>query len=92
MERFNIEDFSGVENRRLAMICESRCEAEMFCSYLDSVGRRWNTDTRYTEWTNYPREDGTVIAYFFNMGTYSISSSRDDALKNGRYLRFKDFD
>lgn len=64
----------------------------MFCSYLDSVGKRWNTYNRYTEWTNYPREDGTVIAYFFNMGTYSTSSSRDDALKSGRYLRFKDFE
>lgn len=64
----------------------------MFCSYLDSAGRRWCTDLRYAGKTNYPREDGTVIAYFFNTGTYSTSSSRDDALKSGRYLRFKDFE
>ena len=64
----------------------------MFCSYLDSVGKRWNTGTRYTEWRYYPREDGTAIAYFFNRGTYSTSSHRDEVLESGRYLRFKDFE
>ena len=64
--KFNIDDYKG----DYVMHCKTEEEARNFLSYLDSIGKKWNSGGSYlqeTEWHHY--ESDTV--YFFNNGTYS---------------------
>lgn len=67
--KFNIEDYKG----NYAMHCKTEEEAKDFCRYLDSVGRKWSSGTKYTAdnlWHIF--KDNTC--YVFNYATYSSLS------------------
>lgn len=62
---FNIDDYKG----KYVMHCKTEEEAEVFCRYLDSIGRRWKSNDSYLSenyWDNY--EESTC--YDFNTNTY----------------------
>ena len=63
---FNIKDYPG----DVVMHCKTEKEARDFCEYLDSIGRKWHTGTRYTKklnWLTYRER----TCYCFNDGSYS---------------------
>lgn len=62
-------DITQYTHRYHAMHCPTEESAEIFCEYLESVGRRWGGGTKFTDvnnWSNY-RED---TCYAFNDKTY----------------------
>ena len=64
--KFNIDDYQG----RYVMHCKTKEEAESFCKYLHSVGRKWATGESYVKLNIYDRY-ADKTAYEFNDGTYS---------------------
>ena len=61
--KFNIEDYKD----KYVMHCKTEEEAKDFCRYLDSVGRKWCSNIKYTEktmWECYKDE----TCYNFNIG------------------------
>lgn len=59
--RFNIEDYKG----KYVMHCKTEEEAEIFCKYLHSIGRTWNSGDSYLSksyWDTYKES----ICYNFN--------------------------
>ena len=65
---FPIQSFTDLN---IGMLCATEEEAEVFLSFLDSVGRRWSDGGSYKE--NY-RWRGAETVYFFNKGTYGTLS------------------
>ena len=63
--KFNINDYKG----NYVMHCKTEAEARDFCRYLNSVGRKWCSDTSYLEKTCYHDYCSDTV-YFFNVGTY----------------------
>ena len=67
-KKFDLEQYSSKKNKYV-MHCRTKEESEDFCNYLDSVGRKWNNNKRYTEcdvWNIYEEE----TCYNFNTGEY----------------------
>ena len=64
--KFNIENYKG----DYVMHCKTQEEANDFCRYLDSVGRKWSTGYNYINNTHYDSY-GKYTAYNFNQGTYA---------------------
>lgn len=63
--RFNIEDYKD----DYVMHCNTEEKANVFCKYLNSVGRKWNSDCSYlevNEWAYYEED----TCYNFNYGTF----------------------
>lgn len=59
--KFNIEDYKG----KYVMHCKTEEEAEIFCKYLYSIGRTWNSGDSYLSksyWDTYKES----ICYNFN--------------------------
>lgn len=83
--RFNIDNYKG----KYVMHCETEDEAITFCNYLDSIGKRWTSGSRYTEYTcHYINRENTV--YYFNADEYgSLLGAEED---NYTILEFSDFD
>src|SRR5574344_1421922 len=53
--RFNIEDYKD----KYVMHCNTEEKANVFCKYLNSVGRKWNSDCSYleaNEWAYYEED------------------------------------
>lgn len=83
--KFNIDDYSG----KYVMHCVTEEEAERFCEYLDSVGRKWSSLQRYTKFTNFDSYLSKTV-YYFNEGTFGTLDLVDR--KKYYVLRFSDFD
>lgn len=62
---FNIDDYKG----KYVMHCKTEKEAEIFCKYLHSIGRTWNTGDSYVP-ESYWDEYKESMCYSFNDGTY----------------------
>lgn len=82
--KFNIDDYKG----KYVMHCKTKEEAEDFCRYLDSIGRKWKYGISYirkTFWNNWESE----TAYDFN----SADFGRVIDYKNNGYkiLEWSDF-
>lgn len=63
--KFNIDDYKG----RYVMHCKTEEEAKDFLSYLDSVGREWDSGDSYLSHTNWNGYKSDTV-YFFNRNTY----------------------
>ena len=65
--KFDINDYKG----KYAMHCKTEEEANDFCKYMDSIGRKWrNNYTRYTENNSY-HVHGSETTYSFNENAFS---------------------
>ena len=64
--QFEIEKYSG----KYAMHCKTKEEAEDFCSYLHSIGRKWCDGESYLEATHFDDYKENTV-YYFNEGEYS---------------------
>ena len=73
--KFDIDNYKG----RYAMRCKTRKEAEDFCTYLHSVGRKWHTGKGYDEMNGFDYY-GDAGVYCFNRG---YRESIFDATFNG---------
>ena len=83
--RFNIEDYKG----RYAMHCKTEEEAKDFCRYLDSLGRKWCNNKKYTE-ENYWRYYKDEICYDFNNDN-AYSGTESFIRHNYKILEWSDF-
>ena len=64
-KKFNINDYKG----DYVMHCDTEEKANVFCKYLDSVGKKWNNGWSYLKtnaWDNYEED----ICYSFNYGGF----------------------
>lgn len=64
-EKFDISKYPG----KYVMHCRTKEESDVFHRYLDSIGKRWTSGHRYTEW--FPgmfRSASEGFAYNFNAG------------------------
>lgn len=87
--KFDIENHKN-EYAKCVMLCKTQEEAEIFCRYLNSVGRKWRGNVSYsastTNWDTY--KDQTC--YAFNEGTFSPIRHYK---RNGyQILTFSDYD
>lgn len=83
--RFNINDYEG----KYVMHCKTEEEAEVFCRYLDSVGRKWCNGISYlqeNEWIIYTDQ----TCYAFNQSMYGSVFFLTD--RNYTILEFSDFE
>ena len=65
--KFDINDYKG----KYAMHCKTEEEANDFCKYMDSIGRRWcNNSTRYTQNNSY-YVYGSKTTYTFNENAFA---------------------
>ena len=82
--KFNIDDYKG----NYVMHCKTKEEAESFCKYLHSLGKKWSNRDNYfphTNWENY----GTCTCYDFNRNEFSGISFYK--AKNYTILEWEDF-
>ena len=63
--KFNINDYKG----KYVMHCKTEAEANHFCAYLDSIGKRWATGSRYTD-DNFYKAYMSNTVYYFNTDTF----------------------
>ena len=84
--KFNIDEYKG---DNIVMRCRTQESAEQFLKYLDSVGRRWCSGTKYTKNSQFVcYKDRTC--YRFNRGEYgSVEYFEEYAYE---ILEFEDFD
>ena len=64
--KFDILDYPG----NYVMHCKTEKEAQDFCNYLDSIGRRWTSGTMYIQKTNWGTY-GKDTVYNFNYGSFA---------------------
>lgn len=83
IQMFNISDYRG----NYVMHCNTKGKANIFCRYLDSVDRYWQSGDRYVENTYYSRYKGDTV-YYFNNRTFGRLGLVDD---NFTVLEFDDF-
>ena len=83
--RFNIEDYKG----KYVMHCKTEEEAKDFCNYLDSLGRKWCNNKKYTE-ENYWRYYKDEICYDFNNDN-AYSGTESFIRHNYKILEWSDF-
>lgn len=101
-KNFNIDDYKDSKDKQYVMHCKTKKQAETFCKYLNSVGRKWITGESYLSKTNW-EVNKSKTGYDFNKGMYRnidiITIYRDEYLKLGCYkwdydhivLEFDDF-
>ena len=82
--RFDFDDYCG-RGKRYAMRCRNRAEAEVFLTYLDSLGKHWSSGHSYLNldfsW------DPRWPCYIFCEGLRC-----EDGNSHFTYLKFSDFD
>lgn len=88
MKKFNIKDYKG----KYAMFCENIEQAEIFCKYLDSVGKRWTNGDRYIDVLK-----DLIYEYDFHQGVFYLDEPEWDGCKevvktDYQILNFLDFD
>lgn len=84
--KFNINDYEG----KYAMHCKTQEEAEIFCRYLNSVGKKWRGNVSYTIYTTYWDTYKDQTCYALNEGRFSPIRYYK---RNGYYiLEFSDYD
>ena len=66
MNSFNIDDYKG----KYAMHCKTKEEAEDFCKYLDTLGKKWCSGKSYVEVSNWDRY-GKNTCYNFISNSFS---------------------
>lgn len=64
--KFNIEDYKG----NYVIHCKTEEEAKDFCNYLDSLGRKWCNNKKYTE-ENYWQYYQDETCYDFNDNSFN---------------------
>lgn len=64
--KFNIDDYKG----NYVMHCKTEEEAKDFCNYLDSLGRKWCNNKKYTE-ENYWQYYQDETCYDFNDNSFN---------------------
>lgn len=82
--KFNFDDYRG-RGKRYAMCCRNRAEAEVFLTYLDSLGKRWSSGRSYLD-LEYSWDPFTPC-YIFKDGVRC-----SDTEPGITYLEFSDFD
>ena len=85
MLKFKIEDYKG----KYVMHCKTEEEAKDFCNYLDSLGRKWCNNKKYTE-ENYWRYYKDEICYDFNNDN-AYSGTESFIRHNYKILEWSDF-
>ena len=82
--KFNFDDYRG-RGKQYAMRCRNREEAEIFLTYLDSLGKRWSSGRSYLDlkysWSPF------TPCYIFKQGLRC-----EDGMSHITYLEFSDFD
>lgn len=81
---FNFDDYCD-PGKRYAMRCRNRAEAEVFLTYLDSLGKSWHTGYRYLDFDY--GWNPTFPCYIFQEGLRC-----EDGRPDFTYLEFSDFD
>lgn len=66
---FNARDYRATD--RVVMHCTTKEFAEIFTKYLESIGRRWNSGDKYSEYGTRFFEYGDETCYNFCLGTFS---------------------
>lgn len=88
---FKLEDYKNSDDKTYCMHCETLDEAESFCNFLHSQGRKWRGGTSYLPedvW-RYNRED---TVYYFNVGTLgSYKKAKTYKLPKVIILEWSDF-
>ena len=83
--KFNIEDYKD----KYVMHCDTEEKANVFCKYLNRVGKKWCVDVSYIDknrWEEYKND----TCYCFNEGTFcNIGYYKKN---NYTILEFNDFD
>lgn len=79
--KFYINEYKG----KFVMHCKTEEEAQSFCNYLHSIGRKWRTGSSYDNGLAYYDR----YVYYFNNGTFGWSN----IAKNSGYiiLEWSDF-
>lgn len=87
--KFNIDDY----NDSYVMHCPTEEAADIFLSYLDSIGKQWRTGKRYIEYTNWLAYNSETC-YRFTQGTFGSLSKylSEEWLGVKIVLEFNDFD
>ncbi len=81
-KKFNINNYKGY----YSMLCKNQEEAKVFCSYLNSIGRKWRAGNSYLDQTYFYEEDDKMY-YEFNDGRCTKNDYCGDNV-----LNFSDFD
>lgn len=84
MPKFNIKNYQG----KHAMHCKTEIEAETFCNYLHSIGRKWCDYDSYENTTEYNRHKSSTV-YYFNKG--EIGNVECAQAKGYTILEWSDF-
>ena len=63
--KFDINDYKG----KYVMHCKTEKEANDFCTYLDSIGKKWCSGDRYIDFNNYDYYQKNTV-YYFNENLY----------------------
>lgn len=82
---FNIKKYKG----KYVMHCKTEEEAEIFCKYLHSIGRTWNTGASYFSESYWDRHKESMC-YSFNDGTYCNKQYFEEA-RGYTILEMEDF-
>lgn len=84
--KFDINQYKG----KYVMCCKTYEEAECFCEFLDSIGRKWRNGKSYASTNFFDRNGGGEICYEFNAGYYATPRFyRNDGY---HVLDFSDFE
>lgn len=85
--KFNHEDY---RSKNVVMHCETEEEYNLFSEYLDSIGKKWSSRSRYITSSRFS-EYKENTCFYFNEGLYGNVEriSEDDDIT---ILRFKDFE
>ena len=70
--KFDINDYKG----EYVMHCKTEKEANDFCTYLDSIGKKWCSGDRYIDSNNYDHYQENTV-YYFNENAYGIINNVD---------------
>ena len=71
--KFDINDYKG----KYVMHCKTEKEANDFCTYLDSIGKKWCSGDRYIDSNNYDYYQKNTV-YYFNENLYGKIECVDD--------------
>lgn len=84
---FNARDYYATDN--VVMHCPTKESAEVFTRYLESIGRKWASGNKYSEYGTRFCDYLDKTCYNFCLGTYSDL----DFYQRERYtiLEFEDF-
>lgn len=86
--KFNIEQYP--EGDAYVMHCKTREEIDMFASYLDSIGRKWNSGHSYLDYI--PQHNGDLCYVFNENKCCRKNGNWLSAHPEIKILEFSDFD